>query len=85
MSSNVQAIAIDAIRQCKISPKVAFPVVGQLVVGVALWALGDDVEGRTLVLTALATLGVGWTSPVGRVIVPSVGGTVTSVDKPTSA
>jgi hypothetical protein len=85
MTSKLEAIAIDAIRQCKISPKVAVPVVGQLVVGVVLWLLGDDVEGRTLVLTALGTLGVGYSSPVGRVIVPSTGGVVTTTSKPVGA
>lgn len=46
-----------------ISPKVAIPALGQIVVGVALILLGFDVEGRTAVATGLGTFVVGFGAP----------------------
>jgi hypothetical protein len=46
-----------------ISPKVFVPVILQIVVGVILILTGDDVEGKTLLFTAVGTGAVGFTAP----------------------
>lgn len=48
-----------------LSPKVLLPVVAQLVIGVVLLAFGNDVEGRTLLLAAAGTFGVGYQAAPG--------------------
>ncbi len=50
-----------------ISPKVYLPVVGQLVAGVVLILCGLDVEGKTLIATAVGTAGVGYRAKPGQV------------------
>lgn len=51
-----------------ISPKVYVPVLGQVAAGVALIVLGFDVEGKTLLVTALGTAGAGGLAKPGEVI-----------------
>ena len=50
-----------------ISPKVLIPAVGQAVVGVLFLLFGLDVEGKTALLSAAATFGVGYAAPAAPV------------------
>lgn len=50
-----------------ISPKVYLPVAGMFVAGIVLILVGLDVEGRTLIATALGTLGVGAAANPGTI------------------
>lgn len=58
-------------RTIGISPKVYVPVIAQAVAGVVLIALGFDVEGKTLLATALATAGLGGGARPGQVTTSS--------------
>ena len=51
-----------------ISPKVYVPVIAQAVAGIVLILLGFDVEGRTLLVTALGTAGLGGGANPGNVV-----------------
>lgn len=51
-----------------ISPKVYVPTILQIVVGVILLLTGSDVEGKTLLLTAVGTAGVGFAAPNAPVL-----------------
>lgn len=46
-----------------IAPKVLIPAVAQLVAGIVFLLLGYDVEGKTLIVTALGSFGVGYAAP----------------------
>lgn len=51
-----------------ISPKVWVPVLLQAVAGVILLVVGFDVEGKTLIATAVGTFVTGFKSPPGDVV-----------------
>jgi hypothetical protein len=55
------------------SPKVYLPVFGQIVVGVILLLAGNDVEGKTLLISAAASFGVGAAASPGDVITTNPG------------
>jgi hypothetical protein len=55
-------------RTEQVSPKVAWPSLAQLALGIVLILLGLDVEGKTLVVSSLGTLGVGYAVKPGTVV-----------------
>jgi len=64
------AVVTQEAKTVGVSPKVYLPVVGMLVAGVVLVLIGLDVEGKTLIGTAIATAGVGGFASPGKVQVP---------------
>lgn len=63
-----------------ISPKVYIPALLQIVVGVILLLTGSDVEGKTLLLSAVGTFGAGFASPNAPVLTVGTDDPVGNVD-----
>lgn len=51
-----------------VSLKVLIPALAQLVVGIVLLLTGNDVEGKTLLLAAAGSFGVGYAAPPAGVV-----------------